>query len=37
MAALKGSLGKAREKKPAVSAKPAETEKVRKRASSSKK
>jgi DNA end-binding protein Ku len=37
MAALKGSLGKAKEKKPAVSAKPAEPEKVRKRASSSKK
>jgi len=37
MAALKGSLGKAREKKPAVSAKSAEPEKVRKRASSSKK
>jgi DNA end-binding protein Ku len=37
MAALKGSLGKAKEKKPAVSAKAAEPEKVRKRASSSKK
>ena len=37
MAALKGSLGKAKEKKPAVSAKTAEPEKVRKRASSSKK
>jgi DNA end-binding protein Ku len=37
MAALKGSLGKAREKKPAVSAKASETEKPRKRASSSKK
>jgi DNA end-binding protein Ku len=39
MAALKGSLGKqaARQKKPAVSATPAEPEKVRKRASSSKK
>lgn len=37
MAALKGSLGKAREKKPAVSAKPSEPEKSRKRASSSKK
>ena len=37
MAALKGSLGKAKEKKPAVSAKAAEPEKVRKRAGSSKK
>ena len=37
MAALKGSLGKAREKKPAVSAKSSEPEKGRKRASSSKK
>ena len=37
MAALKGSLGKQKEKKPAVSAKAAEPEKVRKRASSSKK
>lgn len=37
MAALKGSLGKQKEKKPAVSAKTAEPEKVRKRASSSKK
>ena len=37
MAALKGSLGKAKEKKPAVSAKTAEPEKVRKRSSSSKK
>jgi DNA end-binding protein Ku len=36
MAALKGSLGKAREKKPAVSAKLVEPEKVRKRASSKK-
>ena len=39
MAALKGSLGKQapREKKPAVSAKPVEPEKVRKKASSAKK
>ena len=37
MAALKGSLGKAKEKKPAVSAKSSEPEKGRKRASASKK
>jgi len=37
MAALKGSLGKAKEKKPAVSAKSSEAEKARKRASASKK
>jgi len=37
MAALKGSLGKAKEKKPAVSAKSSEAEKGRKRASASKK
>jgi DNA end-binding protein Ku len=37
MAALKGSLGKAKEKKPAVSATPAEPERVRKRATSAKK
>jgi DNA end-binding protein Ku len=36
MAALKGSLGKAKEKKPPVSAKPAGQEKVRKRASAKK-
>jgi DNA end-binding protein Ku len=37
MAALKGSLGKAKEKKPAVSAKASEPEKGRKKASSAKK
>ena len=37
MAALKGSLGKAKEKKPAVSAKASEPERARKKASSAKK